>query len=497
MQGRKISQLISRRLAKASLLAVALVAGACSDGGDETVQSSVKGGAETAYGPQAPANPSLGATGAAAMHGDSGSSDTTPFPGPGLDDLNITEIDVGGVCSVIAVGSDGYPVALCTRIPDTAPVVHLLDRGSGSPLASIEMVPGALLGGVYGYLDPEDRLVMVDGNADLLRIAHRQEDTAWVLEVEETTALADAIPAGQSVTSVSPGYNGEVWFATDGGTVGFADTETGSVETIQLAEGERIDNSISTAAEGMAVATTHALYLVTKGDDGAPELGWRYPYDRGTARKPGQLSWGTGSTPTFFGPDTGSDFVAIVDNADDGVSLQVVAAGGDAAGESVCSVPVLSEGGPGSENSPIGAGRSVFVAGTYGYPYPRYPEGAGPSEPAEADFAGGMTRVDMSEDGSGCHVVWDIEVLSAAVPKLSTADGRINTILSTKSGNTAAEPVHAYGVIDADDGTLLVRRELGTLGGDPLQLAGTIAPDGVLYQGTLGSILRIEGTESR
>ena len=56
--------------------------------------------------------------------------------------------------------------------------------------------------------------------------------------------------------------------------------------------------------------------------------------------------------------------------------------------------------------------------------------------------------------------------------------------------------MHAYGVIDADDGTVLVRRELGTLGGDPLQLAGTIAPDGVLYQGTLGSILRIEGTES-
>jgi hypothetical protein len=40
---------------------------------------------------------------------------------------------------------------------------------------------------------------------------------------------------------------------------------------------------------------------------------------------------------------------------------------------------VLTLGGPGSENSPIGVGSSVFIASTYGYPYPAVPPGAGPA----------------------------------------------------------------------------------------------------------------------
>ena len=39
---------------------------------------------------------------------------------------------------------------------------------------------------------------------------------------------------------------------------------------------------------------------------------WRAPYDRGTARKVGQINQGSGTTPTFLG----RNFVAITDNAD-------------------------------------------------------------------------------------------------------------------------------------------------------------------------------------
>lgn len=92
----------------------------------------------------------------------------------------------------------------------------------------------------------------------------------------------------------------------------------------------------------------------------------------------------------------------------------------------MCAVPVLGEGGSGSENSPVGIGRSVFVASTYGYPYPALPEGAGPAVPPSAPFTGGMTRVDVADDG--CHVVWENRVRSAAVPRLSTADGALYTV---------------------------------------------------------------------
>ena len=290
---------------------------------------------------------------------------------------------------------------------------------------------------------------------------------------------------------MSPGYDGEVWFATDGATVGVVGPGGGPARTMTLGDGEQVANSISTAPQGMAVATTHALYLVGRGDDDGPEVLWRHEYDRGSARNPGQLSWGTGSTPTFFGPDTGSDYLAIVDNADERVHLEVVRVDGPEAGTPVCSTAVLAEGGPGSENSPIGAGRSVFVAGTYGYPYPRYPEGAGPSEPPSADFAGGMTRVDLREDGSGCEVVWESAIRSAAVPKLSTASGTITTFTRRDPAEAGAAPAFAHAVIDAADGEVLAEQDLGPSGADPLQLAGTTAPGGVLYQGTLGAVLRI------
>lgn len=424
------------------------------------------------------------------MHGDSASSDTTTLPGPGTGPVDVDLIDLGAVCPSVLIGGDGYPVALCTRVADVRPVVHLLDPQGGPPLASLELTAGSLFGGVYGYLDDEDRMVVVDGASELMRIRHRAVGDRWALEVDGQVSLAASIPPGDTVTSVSPDYAGGVWFATAGGTVGLADTTTGSVSVVALPTGERISNSISTAPIGMAVATDHAVYLVAIGGDGAPELRWRAAYDRGPARKPGQLSWGTGSTPTFVGPTDGADYVAVVDNADPSVHLLVIRATGADAGREACAPVVLSGGGPGSENSPIGAGRTVVVASTYGYRYPRLPEDAGPSRPETATFEGGMTRVDIRPDGSGCDVVWESDVRSAAVPRLSTADGTITTI-TRRDGSDG----YAYAVIEAATGRLATEQDLGSTAADPLQLAGTIGPGRVLFQGTLGAILRIAPSE--
>ena len=480
------------RLALAALVLVAaLGAAACGSGGDGESTGTTAAPSPT-FGPPLPPNPHLGPVGTATMHGDSGSSDTTPLTGPGTGPVDVASVDLGAVCPTVLIGGDGYPVALCTRVADLRPVVHLLDPTTGEPLASLELTTGGLFGGVYGYLDDEDRLVLVDGADDLLRIAHRPEGDGWALEVDERTPLADAVPAGDTVTSVAPDYAGGVWFATGGGTVGLVDTATGSARTMVLGDGERVSNSISTAPAGMAVATDHAVYLLEAGAGGRPEVRWRATYDRGPARKPGQLSWGTGSTPTFFGPTDGADYVAVVDNADPQVHLVVLRTSGPDAGRRVCAPVVLADGGPGSENSPIGAGHTVVVASTYGYRCPRLPEDAGPSRPATAPFEGGMTRVDVAPDGSGCEVVWDADVRSAAVPRLSTADDTITTM--TRPDGSAG---YAYAVIDADTGEVLAEQDLDPAVADPLQLAGTIAPDRVLYQGTVGAVLRITPSPRR
>ena len=173
------------------------------------------------------------------------------------------------------------------------------------------------------------------------------------------------------------------------GTTGLATTHValGAACPSILSGTDRMPVALCTAPGGTAVATDHALYLLRAG----PRIVWRRDYERGSARKPGQLSRGTGSTPTFFGPRTGWEYLTVVDNADGTEHLRVW---GSRRGRPACDVPVTI----GSENSPIGAGRTVIVASTYGYPYPATPDDAGPAVPATAPFTGGMTRVGTTAD---------------------------------------------------------------------------------------------------
>ncbi|MFC8455229.1 hypothetical protein [Kitasatospora sp. NPDC057223] len=450
--------------------------------------------AAPAYGPLPPHNPYAGPDGTATMHGDTGSSDATPLPGPRAGALASDRIALQSACPTILVGSDGFPVALCTTIFGLTPTVHLLDPADGGSLTELPLAKGSLLGGVYAYLDNQDRLVAVDGNRDLLRIAHRRDAAGhWELFVDSRLPLAGAVPDGDAVTGVSPDWQGRVWFATGGGVVGTADDRTGAVRTLALPAGEKVANSISTAPAGTAVATSHATYLLTADADGTPRVAWRQAYDRGPGRKPGQLSWGTGSTPTFFGPQSGTDYVTIVDNAAPTVNLLVYRTD---TGAQVCSVPVLRAGGSGSENSPVAVGNAVFIASTYGYPYPKLPDDAGTSVPASDKFYGGLSRVDVRPDGSGCDLKWDNKVRSAAVPRLSTADGLIHTVLRNPviPGTNTTSAVDPYSYAEVDPATGAVGRTKYLGGGfifDTLQMVGSIAPGGVVYQGSTTGVLRI------
>jgi hypothetical protein len=440
-----------------------------------------------------PHNPYAGPDGTATMHADTGSSDATTLPGPGPGTLNSHLAELASACPTILVGSDGYPVALCRTILGQTPTVHLLDPASGDSIAELALAKDSSgLGGVYAYLDNNDRLVVVDGDRGLVRIGHhRAADGSWQLHTDSSLSLADAVPDGDSVIGISPDWQGRVWFASANGVVGSADDRSGVVRTLSLPAGENIANSISTAPVGTAVTTTYATYLLTADADGTPHIRWRQSYDRGPGRKPGQLSWGSGSTPTFFGPTDGTDYLAIVDNAAPTVNLLVYRA---ATGKQVCKVPVLEAGGSGSENSPIGAGDSVYIASTYGDPYPT--QQSDTSVPASADFAGGLSRVDVRPGGSGCTLKWDTTGRSAAVPRLSLGDGLIHTILREQviPGTNTTSILDPYYYAEIDPGTgSVVRKQLIGVGSvyDTLQMVGSIAPGRVTYQGTITGIVRI------
>ncbi|MBB5911883.1 hypothetical protein BJY24_000750 [Nocardia transvalensis] len=449
------------------------------------------------FGPAAPPNAHLGPIGTATMHGDAEASDTTPNPGPGAGPVAARFVELGAACPTILIGADGLPQALCTSIATRSPVVYLLDPATGDPLATLPLPSGSLLGGVYGYVDAAGDFVVATGGDSITWVGHdRAVDGAWRLVARRTVSVAAAVtqPCGgagcDAVESLVPDRDGRIWFATDHGRTGYLDPETGAVQSISLGSGEGVANSIASAAEGVAIAGDHALYLVRASESGVPQVVWSHYYDRGPARKPGQLSWGTGATPTFFGPRTGSEYVTITDNATPQENLLVY---DSATGRQICSVAVLPPGPSGTENSPIGSGNSVVVASTYGYPYPAGT--AGPSDPPTAGFTGGMTRVDIDPAGAGCAVRWTNSVASAAVPRLSLADGDIYTVTRNPAlpgGTTTPADTFDYTVVDPATGEVRTRQRIGASAvADPLEMVGSIAPDGTQYQGATTGLFRI------
>ncbi|HEY6882192.1 MAG TPA: hypothetical protein VI299_29380 [Polyangiales bacterium] len=431
---------------------------------DHDVAVSASSSAE--FGPPIAQNPWSAPSDFATQHGDSGASDTSTLPGPGASAPTVARLDLLAVCPSILPLRSGLAIAVCTKLLTRTPNVVLIDPDALAIVAQRELTKGAPFGGVYPYLDEQERLVIVDGANNLLRL-----DTDATLGVVQTTPLP--IDPEDGVVGLLPDYQGRDWFATGRGLVGTI-TRDGATATFRLPNDEHVANSIASAPSGVAVVSDHALYLMKAEETGAPSVRARVAYERGDARKPGQLSWGSGTTPTFFGPHTGSDYVAITDNAR---PMNLIVVRNDGAPICTLEVPRVE----GTENSPIGTGRSVILASTFGFSYPALPEGLSAAVPAP--FTGGMARIDVDEDEQGCSVVWTNTARSVSVPKLSLADGLIYTLTQTDHG-------YALSAIDAVSGTSIAEHELPGAG-LPMQLAPTLAPRRTLLQGMLSSILRI------
>lgn len=448
------------------------------------------------------AHPGMGILGASGMHGDSASSDTMPFPGPGAGRLKAQFRHLGAVCPTVLVRRDQRLWLLCTKFIGRHPVAMLMDPESMLVLASKSLDKGALLGGVYAYLDQKDQLVMVDGKQNMLWLKAKRAGIAklrWEIAPSQTLALGPSISkaCGSSncdqVVSISPGREDSVWWVTREGLVGIADRESGKSRVSRLDAGEQVHNSFSTTPSGQAaILSDHALYLFRESEQKAPLRSWKRSYDRGSARKPGQLSWGSGATPTFFGAQDPNQWITITDNADEQLSVLVYRHDG----KLVCKHPVFGPAQAGSENSLAAVGREIYVASTYGYPYPAVPDGAGPAVPETAPFVGGLARVDVDPDEQGCHTVWNNDIASAAVPKLSLASRLLYTTARSTPGSLDLASRYDFVAIDADDGSLSGRKTLGaTAFRNTLQLAGNADPSGNYWQGTMGGLFRISAAE--
>ena len=203
----------------------------------------------------------------------------------------------------------------------------------------------------------------------------------------------------------------------------------------------------------------------------------RQLYDRGTEQKPGQLSQGSGTTPTLMP----GGIVAITDNADPRMHVQFYRTGD---GSLICQEAVFGDDVSASDNSLVSVGDGVIVENNYGY-----------SSPVSTLFGrapeGGFARVDVDPGAKDCETVWTSEeVAPTSVAKLSLGNGLLYAY--TKRQSWIGVNAWYFTALDARTGRTAysVRTGLGTLMNNHYS-AVTIAPDGSAYVATLAGMVRI------
>ena len=430
-----------------------------------------------------PQHPFMAPTGTNSMHNDAYATDAYAGGGPRGDDLVVTSESYGvEECATIAFDRRGRIVGLCGSLDGFQlmlidPVT--LESKATMPTSTRDVTSGAnpltdLCGGAYFYLDHRDRAIVetVEGTVLVVKV------TEGGFALKRTYDASAAIPEGDCLIALMPDWDGRIWFVTKDGGVGTIDPRSGDVRTLRL-EGERIVNSFATdETGGVYIVSDHALYRFDASRSGAPKVTWRQRYDRGSTQKPGQLSQGSGTTPTLIG----RDLVAITDNADP--RMHVVSyrrTADDVRNREVCREPVFAEGAGATENSIVAVGRSVIVENNYGYQNPSTTTLGRSTTP-------GITRVDVTR--KGCGTMWESdEIAPTSVPKVSLETGLL--YVYTKPEGVESDPWY-FTAVDVRTGETAWKRLTGTgMQWNNHYAAIYLGPDRAAYIATLAGLIRI------
>lgn len=313
-------------------------------------------------------------------------------------------------------------------------------------------------GAGYFYQDNRFRMVVAMPDGHIL-VLQRQDSP--LSDVDQYVAVQDynvcgaggAVQTPSGLTSLTlyalmPDKAGNIWFTIGEGIVGTV-TPQGQIRAYDLntatGSGARIaqpDGSFETIANshavdegdsagqpsGVYVVSTYNMYRFSAGPDGAPQLVWKAPYDHGVEQKPGQVSFGSGTSPTVFNQN-GRRFVTIADNAPQ-MNINVYRAEATLqAGEQRLAAQVRPFGDRlrvSDENSLIVApapegGTSIYAENNWGYLGPQSTLGPRTTEP-------GFARTLFSQAGQLSVVAVNNEVtVPTIVSKISVPGNTVYT----------------------------------------------------------------------
>ena len=188
--------------------------------------------------------------------------------------------------------------------------------------------------------------------------------SAPAFALERDYDVSAAVPLGDSIISALPDWSGPDLVRVRGGRGrhGRPGQRRGAARSTSARRSAT--RSRSTRRAACSSSPTARMYRFDATAAGAPAVTWREPYANTGVKKPGQTEAGSGTTPTLMG----SQYVAITDNADP-MDVVVYRRGEGRSTERrlVCTQPVFEQGAGDTDQSLIGAGRSLVVENNYGY----------------------------------------------------------------------------------------------------------------------------------
>jgi outer membrane protein assembly factor BamB len=334
---------------------------------------------------------------------------------------------------------------------------------------------GLFIAGIYYHVDDLGRVFVgnVRNRFEVIEVVEVGGVPQW--QMIDSLDLQPYLPQGHALMDMLYDWAGNLWFVTSEALIGYIDAGTGDVQAMQL-EGEKVDNGMAVAEDGVYVVSDHALYrFEIDPGTGSPKFTWRQEYERATTPKPGSIALSSGTAPTLLG----DDLITITDNADVQINLLVF---DRINGDEICEVPLFEPNMSATDISMIGYHNSIIVENMY-----NAPEFLGDYR----ELAPGLTRIDVREDRSGCDHVWTNDVRSTTVPKLSTGTGLIYTFTQLLEYE---DPVDAWYLVAIDfrTGDTVYQINLGT-GRYKHNAFGmiTLGADGTVYQGVLNGIMAI------
>ncbi len=328
-------------------------------------------------------------------------------------------------------------------------------------------------GGGYLHLTPSEEVIVpkMDKKIAFYQVVDDNEKPYWKLNRE--IDLNDSLPEKAYINDAVFDFDGQLWFTTGIGIVGYVNKDNGKVYTYIFPEG--LQNQVAIDSTGVYVLTNKYMNKLAINADGTIKLIWRSGYDN-SAGLNGLVGSGSGTSPTLFGDN--DDLIAIADNGTPQMHMNVYHRED---GRLICSVPVFGEGKTGCENSLIGYGNDVIIENNGGFKLFF-------GDPQDTQM--GLIRIHVLENLSGAGIVWEnYDLKASTTPTLSTANGLIYSYCVKKGSN--GSDAWFMSIVDWETGKTVYELWVGSGKHFADMLQPVVIYDGVFYIGTKTGILSV------